>query len=163
MDAAAQRLHDVRGDEDGVLGVVAGPDDHLVHVDGGEARQVNALGLDQLEQQRQQLAAALEYLGPVQDAPGGPDDLPFEIVRVGVVGRTPLPQHREVDVADEVRDVFAAQVGGGVLGDPDLVACGDVDTYDWDRTPRPGAREQPVADRTGDGLFMPEDPVLLAP
>src|SRR3989304_2196906 len=53
-------------------------------------------------------------------------------------------------------------VGGGVLGAPYLVAWGDVDTYDWARTPRPGAREQPVADRTGDGLFMPEDPVLLA-
>ena len=86
VDAAAQRLHDVFGDKYLILGIVAVADDHFIDMHRREAGQIDALGLNELQQERKQLAAALEDLGPVQDAPVGPDDLPLEVVGLGIEG-----------------------------------------------------------------------------
>src|SRR5207249_2362516 len=59
---------------------------HFIDMHGREAGQIDALGLNELQQERKQLAAAFEDLGPVQDAPVGPDDLPLEVVRLGIEG-----------------------------------------------------------------------------
>src|SRR5579864_3283032 len=155
VDPAPQRLHDVLGQEHVVLRIVGVSDDHHIDVDGREVREVDPLRLDQLEQQRQQLPPALEDLGPVQDPAVGPDDLAFEVVGVRVVRRAALLQHREVDVADEVRDVFAAEIGRSVLGDADLVAGRDIDPQHRDFLPPAGPGDQPFAHRAGHGLLVP--------
>src|SRR5438132_896989 len=62
---AEERRHDVFGDKYLILGIVAVADDHFIDMHGREAGQIDALGLNELQQERKQLAAAFEDLGPV--------------------------------------------------------------------------------------------------
>src|SRR5579871_5891434 len=153
--AAAQRLHDVLGEEHVVLRVVGVADYDRVNVDGRKVGEIDALRLDQLEQEREQLPPALEHLGPVQHAPVRPDHLAFEVVGVRIVRGTALLEHGEVDVADEVRDVFAAEVRGRMLRHADLVPGGDENLAHRDFLPAAVGDDLTLAHRARHRFLVP--------